>query len=139
MSKPINPEKLQEEFTEFFRSKYGSDAPVPEMDLGAPHDGVSTSPDVPEETIDFDLKPTELEAFLKRYVVHQDEAIEIHDSGQRHPLVLSKSERPDCKVQSLLRRYNVAVFNRIYFSYHIGRYYRHNIRYFNVGRYCLGR
>ncbi len=77
MSKPINPEKMQEEFAEFFRSKYGSDTPVPEMDLGAPHDGVPTSKDASEETIDFDLKPTELEAFLRQYVVHQDEAIEI--------------------------------------------------------------
>jgi ATP-dependent Clp protease ATP-binding subunit ClpX len=77
MSKPINPEKLQEELSEYVRSKYGSDVPVPDMDLGAPHDGVPTSKDVSAETIDFDLKPTELEAFLRKYVVHQDRAIEI--------------------------------------------------------------
>jgi ATP-dependent Clp protease ATP-binding subunit ClpX len=77
MGKPPNPEKVREEIAEFLRSKYGGDVAIAETDLGSPHEGVHTTEETPQETIDFDLKPTELEAFLKQYVVHQDEAIEI--------------------------------------------------------------
>jgi ATP-dependent Clp protease ATP-binding subunit ClpX len=76
MPKPPNPEKVREEITEFLRQKYGDDVTIAETDLGSPHEGVATQPPSPT-TIDFDLKPTELEAFLREYVVHQDEAIEI--------------------------------------------------------------
>lgn len=77
MGKPPSPEKVREEIAEFLRSKYGGDVAVAETDLGSPHEGVSTAPEATAETIDFDVKPTELEAFLRQYVVHQDEAIEI--------------------------------------------------------------
>ncbi|MCX6600856.1 MAG: hypothetical protein NT025_04770 [bacterium] len=77
MSKPPSPEKVREAIVEFLRSKYGNDVAIAEGDLGSPHEGVHTAPGPAEEEIDFDLKPTELETFLKDYVVHQDEAIEI--------------------------------------------------------------
>ncbi|MFH1010603.1 MAG: AAA family ATPase [bacterium] len=77
MPKPPNPEKVREEIAEFLRKKYGDDITVAEADLGSPHEGVHTQQPESPTTIDFDLKPTELESFLKEYVVHQGEAIEI--------------------------------------------------------------
>lgn len=75
---PPSPDKLKEEIGEFLRSKYGNDVAVANVDLGAPHEGTKTGSGAPSvEHIDFKLKPSELESYLRDYVMHQDEAIEI--------------------------------------------------------------
>ena len=77
MPNPPPPEKLREEITEFLREKYGPEVAVTDVDLGAPHDGTPTKTPPSVEHIDFKLKPAELEAYLRQYVLHQDEAVEI--------------------------------------------------------------
>ncbi|MBU0508415.1 AAA family ATPase [bacterium] len=77
MPNPPPPEKLREEITEFLRSKYGPEVAVTELDLGAPHEGTATTPPAALDQIDFKLKPSELEAYLEQYVLHQKEAVEI--------------------------------------------------------------
>jgi ATP-dependent Clp protease ATP-binding subunit ClpX len=78
MSKPPSPDQLREEIGEFLRSKYGPDVAVADVDLGAPHEGTHTEPHGSGiDQIDFRLKPTELEAYLLDYVMHQNEAVEI--------------------------------------------------------------
>ena len=78
MNKPPSPEQLREEIGEFLRTKYGNEVGVANVDLGAPHEGTHTeSKGDSIEQIDFRLKPTELEAYLLDYVMHQNEAVEI--------------------------------------------------------------
>ncbi len=77
MANPPPPEKLREEITEFLRSKYGPDVAMTDVDLGAPHDGTHTTPPASLDNIDFTLKPAELDAYLRQYVLHQNEAVEI--------------------------------------------------------------
>jgi ATP-dependent Clp protease ATP-binding subunit ClpX len=79
MSKtPPNPDKIREEIGEFLKDRYGDDVAVADYDLGAPHEGTETKSKAEGvEGIDFKLRPTELEAYLRQYVVHQDEAIEV--------------------------------------------------------------
>jgi ATP-dependent Clp protease ATP-binding subunit ClpX len=78
MPKPPTPEKLREEIGEFLRGKYGPEIAVANVDLGAPHEGTHTTPDSTGiDQIDFRLKPTELESYLRDYVMHQDNAVEI--------------------------------------------------------------
>jgi len=72
------PEELQRDVAEFLKEKYGKNVIIPPepnavgSDPGAGREGK-------KETfkINFDLKPTELERYLKKYVVGQDEALEI--------------------------------------------------------------
>jgi endopeptidase Clp ATP-binding regulatory subunit ClpX len=77
MKNPPSPEQLREEISEFLRNKYGPNVAVANVDLAAPHEGTVTSPPSPLDQIDFTLKPTELESYLKQYVLHQEEAVEI--------------------------------------------------------------
>ena len=79
MSKtPPNPDKIREEIGEFLKDRYGDEVAVADYDLGAPHEGTETKPKTEGvEGIDFKLRPTELEAYLRQYVVHQDDAIEV--------------------------------------------------------------
>lgn len=75
--KPPSPEKLREEIGDFLRSKYGPDVAVTDVDLNAPHEGTAADENASVKDIDFELKPTELDAYLREYVLHQDEAVEI--------------------------------------------------------------
>ncbi len=77
MPNPPNPEKVREEIAEFLRSKYGSDVAVADVDLNMPHEGTATTKGSPLAQIDFTLKPAELEAYLRQYVLHQEEAVEV--------------------------------------------------------------
>ncbi len=77
MSNPPSPERIREEISEFLRSKYGNSVAVADVDLNIPHEGTATGPSSALEQIDFTLRPVELEAYLKKYVLHQDEAVEI--------------------------------------------------------------
>lgn len=76
MPNPPTPEKLREEIGEFLRSKYGNTVAVSDVDFDIPKEGTPTE-HKEVEGIDFKLKPTELEAYLRQYVLHQDEAVEI--------------------------------------------------------------
>ena len=70
------PEELQRDVAEFLKEKYGKNVIIPPepnaigAEPGAPHEGK-------KETfkINFDLKTTELERYLKKFIVGQDEAI----------------------------------------------------------------
>jgi ATP-dependent Clp protease ATP-binding subunit ClpX len=77
MPNPPTPEKVREEISEFLRSRYGNQVAVTDVDLNIPHEGTHTTQSTLFEQIDFTLKPTELEEYLKQYVLHQDEAVEI--------------------------------------------------------------
>lgn len=76
MSTPPSPEKLREEISEFLRSKYGNSVAVADIDVSIPKEGTHVEPNS-VDAIDFRLKPIELEAYLRQYVMHQDEAVEI--------------------------------------------------------------
>lgn len=71
------PMELQKEITDFLKQKYGDQLP------GIPEPAVYKTESATNETksnkpnIHFDFKPEELEAYLKKYVVNQDEAIEV--------------------------------------------------------------
>ena len=73
---PVNPADIQKDLKEFIENKYGAQVVFPDMQP----EGISTGPptdDSPvDDTIEFDLKPEELEAFLNEYVVKQVEAKE---------------------------------------------------------------
>jgi ATP-dependent protease Clp ATPase subunit len=76
MSTPPSPEKLREEITEFLRTKYGNSVALTDVDVAMPKDGTETKPKS-VDAIDFQLKPIELEAYLKQFVLHQEPAVEI--------------------------------------------------------------
>ncbi|MBN2093681.1 AAA family ATPase [candidate division KSB1 bacterium] len=74
--KTPNLAELQRDITEFIKSKYGDKIVVPEPEVQKPpEDGMRTK--TSENKISFDLKPEELEAHLKKYVIQQEDAIEI--------------------------------------------------------------
>jgi ATP-dependent Clp protease ATP-binding subunit ClpX len=77
MPKTPNPEKVREEIAEFLKSRYGNEVAVADVDLNIPHEGTETVKGSSLDQIDFKLKPTELEDYLRQYVLHQDEAVEI--------------------------------------------------------------
>ncbi len=73
ISAKTNTEQLKKDFEEFLKQRYAQ--PDPEQDtLGTkagPHPAAASG------GMNFDLKPEELEAYLKQYVEQQDESIEI--------------------------------------------------------------
>ncbi|MBX7151701.1 AAA family ATPase [bacterium] len=73
LSSHTNTEQFKKEFEEFLKGKYGSGDP--EQDSMGAKAGTKSSDS--ESEINFDLKPEELEAYLKQFVECQDEAIEI--------------------------------------------------------------
>ncbi len=77
-TKMPNPDDLRKEVSEFLKQKYGDSVVVPqEPDLGSDEPkGEDGKPDIPS-SINFDLKPSEMIAFLKKYVVGQDDALEV--------------------------------------------------------------
>jgi len=77
MTNPPSPEKIREEISEFLRSRYGEQVAVADVDLAMPHEGTETTKHSSLDQIDFTLKPTELEAYLRQYVLHQEEAVEV--------------------------------------------------------------
>ena len=74
--RPFSPAELQKDLKNFLEQKYGNQVVFPEGET----DGMQEGPRVEEpaeQTIDFDLKPEELEAYLNEYVVQQAEAKEV--------------------------------------------------------------
>lgn len=77
-SKTPNPDDIRRDVSDFLRNKYGDRViipPEPERVGSTPGDTRNKETVAPR--INFDLKPTELESYLKDYVVGQDEAVEI--------------------------------------------------------------
>jgi len=77
-NKTPSPEEISRDVSEFLKSKYGDRViipPQPDIAGSEPGEKKDEKKDLPY--INFDLKPSELEAFLKQYVVGQDEAIEV--------------------------------------------------------------
>lgn len=73
-----SPEEVQREVKEFLKSRYGDQIQIP-PDPNAMGKEPGDKPEINKKNwhVNFDLKPTELEAFLQQYLVGQDEAIEI--------------------------------------------------------------
>ena len=74
--RPFSPADLQKDLKNFLEEKYGNQVVFPQGEA----DGMQEGPRVEEpaeQTIDFDLKPEELEAYLNEYVVQQSEAKEV--------------------------------------------------------------
>ena len=74
--RPFSPADLQKDLKNFLEEKYGNQVVFPQGEA----DGMQEGPRVEEpaeQTIDFDLKPEELEAYLNEYVVQQAEAKEV--------------------------------------------------------------
>ena len=77
-SKTPTPQEIQNEVSEFIKNKYGNRVVVPpEPNAMGSEPGEQKDEQKPPPQINFDLKPTDLEKYLKKYVVGQDEAIEI--------------------------------------------------------------
>ncbi len=76
MSEKIpNPSEIQKEISDFVQKKYGGRVILQQPDIDREDEGPK-SYERPS-SVNFDLKPEELESFLKEYVVGQDKAIEI--------------------------------------------------------------
>lgn len=73
---PFNPGDLQKDLKEFIENKYGAQVVFPQGEAAGFEAGPKTE-EPAEETIDFNLKPKELEAYLDEYVVKQHEAKEV--------------------------------------------------------------
>ena len=77
-SKAPSPEDIRNDVSSFLRDKYGDQVIIPPnpervgKEPGEKDDDKKSLSD-----INFDLKPTELEAYLRQYVVGQDDAIEV--------------------------------------------------------------
>jgi len=77
-SKTPTPEELRNDVSSFLREKYGDNVIIPpEPGRVGTDEGDSDSKSKVQSQIQFDLKPTELEAYLKKYVIGQEEAIEV--------------------------------------------------------------
>ncbi len=77
-SKIPTPEELQKDVAEFLKEKYGKNVIVPpEPNSIGSEPGEQGEKKKEQTKINFDLKPTELERYLKKYVVGQDEALEV--------------------------------------------------------------
>ncbi len=72
-----NPEDIQKDVSEFLKSKYGESIYVPEPDINGESEDGSKTNEEEEISLNFDLRPEELEAYLKEFIVGQEEAIEV--------------------------------------------------------------
>ncbi|MBN1466546.1 AAA family ATPase [candidate division KSB1 bacterium] len=77
-SKTPSPEELRNDVSNFLRNKYGDRVIIPpEAERFGNPPGERNNDEKPLPHINFDLKPTELEAYLNEYVVGQQEAVEV--------------------------------------------------------------
>lgn len=72
------PDQLRREVNDFLKEKYGDRIVVPpEPDLSSKNPPAEGEPTGFTHPAHFNLKPSELEAYLRQYVVGQDETIEV--------------------------------------------------------------
>lgn len=78
IKKTPTPEEIRKEFGEFLKGKYGDTVTVAQEPavMGNPPEEVNKPQPRPSQ-INFDLKPSELEAYLKQFVVGQENAVEV--------------------------------------------------------------
>ncbi|HCR18595.1 MAG TPA: hypothetical protein DIU35_14040 [Candidatus Latescibacteria bacterium] len=74
--RPVNPAELQKDLKDLIEKKYGAQVVFPQAESDGIQEGPKTE-ESPKETIDFDLKPEELESFLNDYVIKQSDAKEV--------------------------------------------------------------
>ena len=74
--RPFSPADLQKDLKNFLEEKYGNQVVFPQGEAAGIQEGPRVE-EPAEQTIDFDLKPEELEAYLNEYVVQQSEAKEV--------------------------------------------------------------
>lgn len=72
-----NPAEIQREVAEFLKSKYGDRIFIPPQPDLAGEEEAPRAEKRGVNQIRFDMKPEELESYLKQFVVGQDEAIEV--------------------------------------------------------------
>jgi endopeptidase Clp ATP-binding regulatory subunit ClpX len=72
-----SPEDIRKEMSEFLKSRYGDRVVIPPQPDKGSGETDGTDQKKPPTEINFDLRPTELEKYLKKYVIGQDEAVEI--------------------------------------------------------------
>ena len=70
---PFDAGDLQKDLKDFIEQKYGAEVVFPQGEAAGMQEGPLVE-EPTEETIEFDLKPEELEAYLDEYVVKQHEA-----------------------------------------------------------------
>ena len=76
---PKSPEELQKELQEFIQ-KFGGDvmasptSPMAPDPGGNPEAEKTDADEIPEAVLDFDMTPTQVKAYLDRFVIGQDEA-----------------------------------------------------------------
>jgi len=75
MEKVPNPQEIQQDLKKYLEEKYGAKVAFAEPDFIGSKDGVGGKEDEEIDQIKFDLKPEQLEEYLKLYVVGQEEAI----------------------------------------------------------------
>lgn len=73
---PFSPADFQKDLKDFLEQKYGNQVVVQQGEPAGMREGPRVE-EPAEETIDFDLKPEELEAYLDEYVVKQGAAKEV--------------------------------------------------------------
>lgn len=71
-----DPNEIRKEISEFLKDKYQGQVVMPQQDEVAPPPTGEENKNA-DTKLHFDLKPEELEAYLEKYVVNQEEAIEI--------------------------------------------------------------
>ena len=77
MDKIPKHQEIQKDIKEFLEKKYGAKVAFQEPDFIGSKEGVRTGDEDDITDINLDLKPEQLQDYLKLYVVNQDEAIEI--------------------------------------------------------------
>jgi len=76
--KPPNPFEIQKEVSEYLKEKYGDQIVIPPQPDAAGEDSGEKAEKKEEQLfVNFDLKPEELESYLRKYVVNQDNTIEV--------------------------------------------------------------
>lgn len=79
--KTPSPEQIQKDLQDFFKGKFGDNVIVSPMGAGVPPQATPEPPEEEEartkrraETLNFEMKPSEVKLHLDRYVIGQDEA-----------------------------------------------------------------
>ncbi|MBS1261052.1 MAG: ATP-dependent Clp protease ATP-binding subunit ClpX [Calditrichaeota bacterium] len=71
-----SPEEMQRDIQQFLKDKYGVETAQAEVDMLGTRES-ETAPEHEEPDLHFEMTPRELEAYLRQYVVQQDDAVEV--------------------------------------------------------------
>ena len=76
MEKTPNPQEIQQDLKKYLEDKYGAKVAFAEPDFVGSKEGVAGKDDDEIDQIKFDLKPEQLEEYLRMFVVGQEDAIQ---------------------------------------------------------------